>query len=318
MSLLQINNLNVRFGDAKAVPVVDGLDLSVEKGEVLAIVGESGSGKSVTMMALMGLIDAPGIVTADSMTFDGNDMLKLSARQRRKVVGKDLAMVFQDPMTALNPSYTVGFQIEEVLRQHLGLRGKAARQRALELLKKVEIPAAESRLDAYPHQLSGGMSQRVAIAGEPKLLIADEPTTALDVTIQAQIMELLLNLQQEQDMALILITHDLAVVAETARRVCVMYAGQAVEIGQVPTLFEVPAHPYSEALLAAIPEHSEGAARLATLPGIVPGRYDRPQGCLLSPRCPYVQDHCRQQRPNLDRQAHSLVRCFYPLNQEVA
>ena len=322
MSLLQIRNLNVRFGDAGAVPVVDGLDLSVAKGEVLAIVGESGSGKSVTMMALMGLIDAPGRISADALTFDGHDMLTLSGRQRRKVVGKDMAMVFQDPMTALNPSYTVGFQIEEVLRQHLGLRGKAARQRALELLKKVEIPAPESRLDAYPHQLSGGMSQRVAIAmaiaGEPKLLIADEPTTALDVTIQAQIMELLLNLQKEQDMALILITHDLAVVAETAKRVCVMYAGQAVEVGQVPELFEVPAHPYSEALLKAIPEHSLGAERLATLPGIVPGRYDRPSGCLLSPRCPYVRDNCHQQRPGLDPQAHSLARCFYPLNQEVA
>jgi len=322
MSLLNINNLNVRFGDAKAVPVVDGLDLSVDKGEVLAIVGESGSGKSVTMMALMGLIDAPGIVTADSLVFDGHDMLKLNARQRRKVVGKDLAMIFQDPMTALNPSYTVGFQIEEVLRQHLGMSGKAARQRALELLKKVEIPAAESRLDAYPHQLSGGMSQRVAIAmaiaGEPKLLIADEPTTALDVTIQAQIMELLLSLQQEQNMGLILITHDLAVVAETAQRVCVMYAGQAVEVGHVPQLFDIPAHPYSEALLMAIPEHSEGSERLATLPGIVPGRYDRPQGCLLSPRCPYVRDNCRTERPALDPKAQSLARCFYPLNQEVA
>lgn len=322
MPLLEIKNLNVRFGDAKAVPVVDGLDLSVEKGEVLAIVGESGSGKSVTMMALMGLIDAPGIVTADSLNFDGKELLKLSSRQRRRIVGKDLAMVFQDPMTALNPSYTVGFQIEEVLRQHLNLSGKAARQRALELLEKVEIPGAAARLNAYPHQLSGGMSQRVAIAmaiaGEPKLLIADEPTTALDVTIQAQIMELLLALQKEQDMALVLITHDLAVVAETAQRVCVMYAGQAVEVGQVPGLFDVPAHPYSEALLAAIPEHSMGAARLATLPGIVPGRYDRPQGCLLSPRCPYVQDKCRQLRPALDPKAHSLVRCFYPLNQEVA
>jgi len=322
MSLLQINNLNVRFGDATAVPVVDGLDLAVDAGEILAIVGESGSGKSVTMMALMGLIDAPGRITADALTFDGTDMLKLSGRQRRKVVGKDIAMVFQDPMTALNPSYTVGFQIEEVLRQHLGLKGKAARQRALELLKKVEIPAAESRLDAYPHQLSGGMSQRVAIAmaiaGEPKLLIADEPTTALDVTIQAQIMDLLLNLQREQNMGLVLITHDLAVVAETAQRVCVMYAGQAVEIGQVPGLFDVPAPPYSEALLAAIPDHSMGASRLSTLPGIVPGRYDRPQGCLLSPRCPYVQDTCRQQRPALEPKANSQVRCFFPLNQEVA
>jgi dipeptide transport system ATP-binding protein len=322
MSLLEIKNLNVRFGDAKATPVVDGLDLSVDKGEVLAIVGESGSGKSVTMMALMGLIDSPGIVTADSLVFDGKDMLKLNARQRRQIVGKDLAMVFQDPMTALNPSYTVGFQIEEVLRAHLGMSGKQARQRALELLQKVEIPGAAQRLDAYPHQLSGGMSQRVAIAmaiaGEPKLLIADEPTTALDVTIQAQIMDLLLALQKEQNMGLVLITHDLAVVAETAQRVCVMYAGQAVEVGQVPGLFEVPAHPYSEALLAAIPEHSMGADRLATLPGIVPGRYDRPSGCLLSPRCPYVQENCRQQRPGLDPKAHSLARCFYPLNQEVA
>ncbi len=322
MPLLEINNLNVRFGDATATPVVDGLDLAVDKGEVLAIVGESGSGKSVTMMALMGLIDHPGIVTADSLRFDGKDMLKLSSRQRRQIVGKDLSMVFQDPMTALNPSYTVGFQIQEVLRAHLGMSGRAARQRALELLKKVEIPGAEQRLDAYPHQLSGGMSQRVAIAmaiaGEPKLLIADEPTTALDVTIQAQIMELLLALQKEQDMALVLITHDLAVVAETAQRVCVMYAGQAVEVGQVPGLFDVPAHPYSEALLAAIPEHSMGAARLSTLPGIVPGRYDRPSGCLLSPRCPYVQEKCRQQRPALDPKVQSLARCFFPLNQEVA
>uniref|UniRef100_UPI0026397F43 ABC transporter ATP-binding protein n=1 Tax=Pseudomonas sp. TaxID=306 RepID=UPI0026397F43 len=285
-------------------------------------VGESGSGKSVTMMALMGLIDKPGVVTADSLNFDGNELLKLSNRQRRRIIGKDMAMVFQDPMTALNPSYTVGFQIEEVLRQHLNMNGKAARQRALELLEKVEIPGAAARLHAYPHQLSGGMSQRVAIAmaiaGEPKLLIADEPTTALDVTIQAQIMDLLLSLQKEQDMALVLITHDLAVVAETAQRVCVMYAGQAVEVGQVPGLFDVPGHPYSEALLAAIPEHSMGADRLATLPGMVPGRYDRPQGCLLSPRCPYVQDNCRTQRPALDLKAHSFARCFYPLNQEVA
>ncbi|MCF5711715.1 ABC transporter ATP-binding protein [Pseudomonas tremae] len=322
MSLLEIKNLNVRFGDTTAVPVVDGLSLSVDRGEVLAIVGESGSGKSVTMMALMGLIDSPGIITADALNFDGNDLLKLSSRQRRRIIGKDLSMVFQDPMTALNPSYTVGFQIEEVLRQHLNMSGKAARQRALELLEKVEIPGAAARLNAYPHQLSGGMSQRVAIAmaiaGEPKLLIADEPTTALDVTIQAQIMDLLLSLQKEQDMALVLITHDLAVVAETAQRVCVMYAGQAVEVGQVPGLFDVPAHPYSEALLAAIPEHSMGAERLATLPGMVPGRYDRPQGCLLSPRCPYVRDNCRTLRPDLAPKAHSLARCFYPLNQEVA
>ncbi|MHB9797942.1 ABC transporter ATP-binding protein [Pseudomonas sp. MT3] len=318
MSLLDLRNLSVRFGDRNAVPVVDGLDLAVDKGEVLAIVGESGSGKSVTMMALMGLIDAPGIITADTMQFDGTDMLRLKGRERRRIVGKDIAMVFQDPMTALNPSFTVGYQIEEVLKLHLGLRGKALRQRALELLERVEIPGAAQRLEAYPHQLSGGMSQRVAIAmaiaGEPKLLIADEPTTALDVTIQAQIMELLLNLQRDQGMALILITHDLAVVAETAQRVCVMYAGQAVEIDGVPALFDAPTHPYTEALLKAIPEHSAGEERLATLPGIVPGKYDRPQGCLLSPRCPYVQDNCRTVRPALEPHERGAVRCFYPLN----
>ncbi|MES2820715.1 MAG: ABC transporter ATP-binding protein [Pseudomonadota bacterium] len=322
MSLLEIKNLSVRFGDANAVPVVDGLDLRVDAGEVLAIVGESGSGKSVTMMALMGLIDPPGRIAADALRFDGTDLFKLKGRQRRRIIGKDLAMVFQDPMTALNPSYTVGFQIEEVLRQHLGMNARQARARALQLLERVEIPGAASRLEAYPHQLSGGMSQRVAIAmaiaGEPKLLIADEPTTALDVTIQAQIMDLLLDLQREQNMGLVLITHDLAVVAETAHRVCVMYAGQAVEVGQVPALFEAPAHPYTEALLAAIPEHSQGAARLATLPGIVPGRYDRPRGCLLSPRCPYVRDNCRAQRPDLDPSALGAVRCFHALNQEVA
>lgn len=318
MSLLSIKNLSVRFGGRDAVPVVDGLDLTVNAGEVLAIVGESGSGKSVTMMALMGLVEAPGIVTADRLEFDGTDMLTLKGRQRRHIVGKDLAMIFQDPMTALNPSFTVGYQIEEVLRQHLGLRGRAARQRAQQLLERVEIPGAASRLDAYPHQLSGGMSQRVAIAmaiaAEPKLLIADEPTTALDVTIQAQIMDLLLDLQRDQGMGLVLITHDLAVVAETANRVCVMYAGEAVELGQVPRLFNAPTHPYTEALLKAIPEHSQGARRLSTLPGIVPGRYDRPQGCLLSPRCPYVTDHCRAQRPTLDPHPFGAVRCFYPLN----
>ena len=316
MSLLEIQNLSVRFGGADAPPVVEGLDLTVDQGEIVAIVGESGSGKSVTMMAVMGLVDHPGRITADRLHFDGQDLLSLKGRRRRHLIGKELSMVFQDPMTALNPSYTVGFQIEEVLRQHLGLKGRAARQRALELLEKVEIPAAASRLGAYPHQLSGGMSQRVAIAmaiaAEPRLLIADEPTTALDVTIQAQIMELLVNLQRDEGMGLILITHDLAVVAETAQRVVVMYAGQAVEKGVVPTLFDAPAHPYTEALLAAIPEHSQ-TDRLHTLPGIVPGRYDRPAGCLLSPRCPYVQPRC-QERPALEPYDRGAVRCFFPRN----
>ena len=261
--MLEIRDLRVRFG---AFPAVDGVDLDVAPGEVLGIVGESGSGKSVSMMALMGLIDPPGQVSAAALRFDGQDLLTLPPARRRRLIGKDIAMVFQDALASLNPSYTVGHQIEEVLRTHLGLRGAAARQRALELLQQVEIPDAASRLKAYPHELSGGMNQRVmialAIACAPKLLIADEPTTALDVTIQAQIMDLLLRLQREQGMALVMITHDLAVVAEMAQRVAVMYAGQVVETGALPDVFEHPSHPYTAALMAAIPEHNRGARRL--------------------------------------------------------
>ncbi|MCL6262028.1 oligopeptide/dipeptide ABC transporter ATP-binding protein [Craterilacuibacter sp. RT1T] len=318
MSLLEIKNLSVQFGSKdKPFNAVEGLDLSVAAGEIVGIVGESGSGKSVTMMAMMGLLEGQGRIVADTLRFDGKDLLTISARERRKIVGKDIAMIFQDPMTSLNPSYTVGYQIMEVLKVHQGLRGAALKARALELMEMVEIPAAASRLDAYPHQLSGGMSQRVviamAIACKPKLLIADEPTTALDVTIQAQIMELLVSLQQSQNMALIMITHDLAVIAEVAHRVAVMYAGQVAELGQVPGIFRTPVHPYTEALLASIPEHSQGAARLNTLPGIVPGQYDRPSGCLLSPRCPYVAERCRSERPGLTAIDNSVVRCHFPL-----
>jgi dipeptide transport system ATP-binding protein len=310
MPLLNISNLSVRFGN---FPAVDGVDLRLEAGELLGIVGESGSGKSVTMLALMGLIDAPGQVTADTIEFQGRDLLKLSAKERRALIGRDVAMVFQDALTSLNPSYTVGAQIAEVLKAHLGLRGAAAKKRVVELLEQVEIPDAANRADAYPHQLSGGMNQRVmiamAIACGPKLLIADEPTTALDVTIQAQIMALLLKLQREQGMGLIMITHDLAVVAEMAQRVAVMYAGQIVETGPVPGLFDAPRHPYTNALLAAIPEHNKGAARLSALPGIVPGALDRPTGCLLAPRCPRAQERCRAERPDL----RDGVRCFFPV-----
>ena len=318
MSLLQIKNLSVEFGNAaNPFRAVEGLDLTVNQGEIVGIVGESGSGKSVTMMAMMGLLEGQGRIVADQLEFDGKNLLTISAKERRKIVGKDIAMIFQDPMTSLNPSYTVGYQIMEVLKVHQGLRGAELKARALELMELVEIPAAKTRLDAYPHQLSGGMSQRVmiavALACNPKLLIADEPTTALDVTIQAQIMELLVNLQKERNMALIMITHDLAVIAEVAHRVAVMYAGQVAEEGRVPRLFRQPVHPYTDALLASIPEHSKGARRLNTLPGIVPGQYDRPKGCLLSPRCPYVQERCRAERPAITPYAHGAVRCFYPL-----
>jgi len=325
--LLTIRNLAVSFG---GMPAVDRVNLSVAPGEVLGIVGESGSGKSVTMMALMGLIDAPGKVSADSIRFDGRDLLNASGRERRRIVGKDIAMVFQDALTSLNPSYTVGYQIKEVLKLHEGLRGAALHARALELLDQVGIPDAKNRIDNFPHQMSGGMNQRVmiamAVACNPKLLIADEPTTALDVTIQAQIMELLVRLQKERGMALVLISHDLAVVSEVAQRVAVMYAGEIIETNRVPDIFAQPHHPYTEALLAAIPEHNKGAMRLAALPGMVPGRDDRPGGCLFAPRCKYVVDDCMKARPQLaaaaggsaaDESGYAQVRCIKPLNVAV-
>ena len=319
MSLLDVQNRTVEFGRAEQpFRAVDSFSFSVQPGEILGIVGESGSGKSVTQLALMGLIEAPGRVRADRLSFDGKDLLTLSAREKRRILGCDIAMVFQDALTSLNPAFTVGFQLEETLKLHAGLRGAAARARALELLELVEIPAPKSRLQAFPHQLSGGMCQRVmiamAIACNPKLLIADEPTTALDVTVQAQIMDLLVNLQKQQGMALILITHDLAVVAEVAHRVAVMYAGQLVESNRVPDLFERPHHPYTEALLASIPEHSKGATRLNTLSGVVPGQYDRPKGCLLAPRCAYANQQCHGEVPAVQNVGQAQVRCFMPLN----
>ncbi|MBB5192260.1 dipeptide transport system ATP-binding protein [Silvimonas terrae] len=319
MALLEIKNLSVEFGSAaNPFRAVSNVSLTVDAGEIVGIVGESGSGKSVTMLALMGLIDAPGRVTADALTFDGKDLLGMKARDKRKIIGSDISMIFQDALSSLNPAYTVGFQLMETLKQHTSLRGDALKKRALELLELVEIPDAPSRLSAFPHQLSGGMSQRVmiamAIACNPRFLIADEPTTALDVTVQAQIMELLVNLQKSQGMGLVLITHDLAVVSEVAQRVVVMYAGEVVEQSPIPTIFDTPRHPYTQALLSSIPEHSKGASRLNTLPGVVPGQFDRPAGCLLSPRCPYVQARCRTDHPQLTPAHNAQARCFYALD----
>jgi dipeptide transport system ATP-binding protein len=323
MALLEVQNLTVEFGpEAAPFKAVDGVSFAVEAGEVVGIVGESGSGKSVTALALMGLVDAPGRVKADRLLFDGRDVLALRGKERRALLGRDIAMIFQDPMTSLNPCFTVSYQLAETLRIHEGGSRRALRARALELLRAVEIPDAERRLDAYPHQLSGGMSQRVmvamAIACNPRLLIADEPTTALDVTIQAQMLALLLKLQRERGMGLMLITHDLGVVAEVARRVMVMYAGQVVETARVPDIFTAPHHPYTEALLSALPEHNIGQRRLRSMPGVVPGAYDRPGGCLLSPRCPYVQDKCRVERPQLFGVEGAQARCFFPLRQHGA
>lgn len=321
MALLDVNELSVHFGDPKSpFKAVDRISYKVNEGEVLGIVGESGSGKSVSSLAIMGLIDYPGKVYANALEFDGNNLLALSPKEKQKIVGADVSMIFQDAMTSLNPSYSVGFQIMEALKVHQGGSKKWRKERAIELLTMVGIPDPQSRLEVYPHQLSGGMSQRVmiamAIACNPKLLIADEPTTALDVTIQAQIIDLLLELQRKENMALILITHDLALVAESAHRIIVMYAGQVVEEGSAEEIFKSPLHPYTQALLRALPEFSEGKSRLQSLAGVVPGKYDRPQGCLLNPRCPYVTDLCRTKEPELRTLNGRQVKCHTPLNAD--
>jgi len=318
MALLEIENLSVEFPSRSSVlHAVEGVSLSLDAGDVLGIVGESGSGKSVTMMALMGLVPYPGRVTASKMRFDGHDLLGLSTKERSRLTGKDVAMIFQEPTTSLNPCFSVGFQLAETLRVHLGMDSKAAKRRSIELLEQVGMSDPETRLKAYPHQLSGGMNQRVmiamAIACNPKLLIADEPTTALDVTIQAQILDLLRSLQRERGMALVLITHNMGVVSDMAQRVAVMYAGQIMEQQPAQALFQRPRHPYTEALMAALPERSDGSARLATIPGMVPGLYDRPTACLFAPRCSYADDGCRTQRPGLVNGLQAAVRCHHPL-----
>lgn len=318
MALLEVNELSVQFGDFKAV---DRVSYQVEQGQVVGIVGESGSGKSVSSLAIMGLIDFPGKVKAQKLNFDDRDLTQISEKERRKIVGSEVAMIFQDPMTSLNPCFTVGYQIIEALKIHQGGNKKALKQRAIELLTCVGIPDPESRLTVYPHQLSGGMSQRVmiaiAIACNPKLLIADEPTTALDVTIQGQIIELLLDLQKKEQMALVLITHDLALVAESAEKIIVMYAGQVVEMGDAEVIFKTPLHPYTQALLNSLPEFTQDKQRLQSLSGVVPGKYDRPKGCLLNPRCPYANERCQQQEPALqENSVGRQVKCHYPLTVE--
>lgn len=317
MPLLEISNLTVEFATAHgAFRAVDQVSLNIDKGEVLAIVGESGSGKSVAMLAVMGLLPWTAKVTADRLVFDGKDLMKLDDSERRSIIGKDMTMIFQEPLSSLNPCFTVGFQIIETLRLHLGLSKKQARARAIEILREVGIPAPERRIDSFPHQMSGGMNQRVmiamAIACKPKLLIADEPTTALDVTIQAQILDLLLKLQRETGMALVLITHSMGVVAETAERVCVQYAGQKVEEQDVMGLFNDPHHPYTAALLAALPERAK-TKKLPSIPGVVPGQFNRPLACLFSPRCLFATDLCRTVIPPQQPPSLGLALCHYPL-----
>ena len=318
MPLLDIRNLSVSFATrGGAFRAVEGVDISVEANEVLAIVGESGSGKSVAMLALMGLLPWTASVTADAIRFDGHDMQALTPVQRRSIIGKDIAMIFQEPMTSLNPCFTVGFQLGEGLHTHLGLGRAARRKRSIELLEQVGLTDPQKRLAAFPHQLSGGMSQRVmiamALACKPKLLIADEPSTALDVTIQAQILDLLLRLRRETGMGLVLITHDMGVVAETADRVAVQYAGRRVELNTTAALFDMPHHPYTAALLAALPERAT-ARRLPAIPGVVPGQHDRPLGCLFAPRCAQVQAICQTVPPLPASAALGMALCHFPLS----
>jgi oligopeptide/dipeptide ABC transporter ATP-binding protein len=306
--LLALRGLRVSFqtprGPARAV---DGIDLTLEPGQTLCIVGESGCGKSMTALSIMGRVPQPAGRVEGSIVFDGRELLGLAPRAWADLRGDRLAMIFQEPMTSLNPSHTVGRQLVEVLQRHRGMDGVAARAEVVETMRRVRIPAPERRFDEYPHRLSGGMRQRVMIAMallcRPALLIADEPTTALDVTIQAQVLELMRALRADTGTAILLITHDLGVVAEMADRVAVMYAGQVVEEAPVDELFAAPEHPYTVGLLGAIPSIAAPRQRLAAIEGRVPAATDWPSGCRFAPRCPFADDHCRHEAPGL-REIH--------------
>lgn len=319
--LLHIDALSIAFrqqGELRTV--VNDVSLHIDAGETLALVGESGSGKSVTALSVLRLLPAPPVVYPQGdILFHGQSLLHADERTLRGVRGNKIAMIFQEPMVSLNPLHTLEKQLYEVLSLHRGMRKEAARGEMLDCLERTGIRNAAKRLADFPHQLSGGERQRVMIAmallTRPELLIADEPTTALDVTIQAQIIELLLELQQKENMALILITHDLALVAEAAHKIIVMYAGQVVETGDAKDIFRAPRHPYTQALLRALPEFAQDKARLASLPGVVPGKYDRPSGCLLNPRCPYATDKCRSEEPELNLlNGGRQSKCHYPLD----
>ena len=318
-ALLDVAGLSVGFDMAGwTAPAVDDVAIAVQPGEVLCVVGESGSGKSVSMLAIMGLLPANAHVRAERMAFRGKTLLGIPARARRRLTGRALAMVFQDPVGSLNPCFTIGWQIGEALRVHGAVPRAAVKTRVLELLAQVGMPAPEQRARAFPHQLSGGLNQRamiaMAIACAPALLIADEPTTALDVTVQKGVLDLLVQLQRERGMGLVLITHDMGVVAETAQRVQVMYAGQVMEEQAASGLFAHPRHPYTAALLAALPERAGGASRLPTIPGTVPGAGGRPPGCLFAPRCAYRTPRCTAEHPALVAFAGARTRCHYPLD----
>ena len=316
--LLSVRNLRLDIPTGSGtLHAVRGIDFDLNRGETLCIVGESGSGKSLTSLALMGLLGKSIKRNADRMTFDGTELTTASQGQMRKLRGARMAMIFQEPMTSLNPAYTIGDQLAEALLLHRKVSRQQARDRAIELLEKVGITAAESRLSQYPHQLSGGLRQRVMIAMalmcEPELIIADEPTTALDVTIQAQILRLLHDLGREMNMAVILITHDLGVVARVADKVAVMYAGELVETGPVADIFNAPSHPYTRGLLRCIPlpGKTDRGAKLGTIPGIVPSLVGEVEGCVFRTRCPHAVAECRCEIPKRVDGSHAF-RCIFP------
>ena len=327
MALLEVDNLQTHFFTREGVVrAVDGISFDVEKGKTLGIVGESGCGKSVTALSIMGLLpQPPAKIVGGSVRFEGFDLAALPDKNLEEIRGQEIAMIFQDPMTSLNPTLKIGTQIMETMQHHLGLSKSAARKRAIELLEEVHIPDAKDPLDDYPHRFSGGMRQRVmiaiAISCKPKLLIADEPTTALDVTVQAGVLDLLEELQEEYEMALIVITHDMGVVAEAADDIVVMYAGQIVEQASALDLFDHPEHPYTEALLGALPQ-IEGAGiregRLTAIPGRPPDLADPPSACRFAPRCPYAEreDSCAKELPQLRevRPGH-WVRSAHPASE---
>jgi peptide/nickel transport system ATP-binding protein/oligopeptide transport system ATP-binding protein len=313
--LLEVKNLNIEFlGKNKHHTVVENSSFYLMEGEILGIVGESGSGKTMTALSIIGLLPKTARISESTILFAGKDLLHMNEKERRNLKGKEISMIFQEPMTSLNPVFTVGDQINEVLKLHQHLSNQEATQKSIEMLKLVGIPLPEKRVNEYPHQLSGGMRQRVmiamALACNPKLLIADEPTTALDVTIQAQILELMKELKDKLGTAIMLITHDLGVVAEVADDVLVMYAGKVVEYGSVDSVFSNPMHPYTQGLLGSIPDINKEVDKLDTIEGLVPSLYDMPKGCRFNPRCKYASDMCSKSQPALtDLQGHK-VRCF--------
>ncbi|MEH7344568.1 ABC transporter ATP-binding protein [Bacillus sp. JJ1532] len=301
-SLLEVENLTTTFSTSKGdVTAINNISLKVDRGETVCIVGESGCGKSMTVLSILGLLPKNGKIAAGKVKFQGKELNTLSKEQMREIRGKEISMIFQEPMTALNPVFTIGFQLRESLMIHTRMTKKQANERAIELLDKVGIPSSKKRLEQYPHELSGGMRQRVmiamALASNPALLLADEPTTALDVTIQAQILGLIQDLKDQYNMGLLLITHDMGVVAEIADRVIIMYAGKIVEEGTVEEIFTSPKHPYTEGLLKSVPDVDNPDFKLQPIPGTLPNISDEIPGCRFHPRCKYAMDICKKKDP---------------------